>query len=375
MKTCNESPIMGMREASRKETFVVIGFGASRNGGIPEVTMQIITALRSRGARVWEVNLSGPRFQRVTGWARLTLALLLGMRPIVMHGYLFEACRLLRPLCRDWVVWAHGIEVWGTCGLRRTPSLGQASLVVAVSEFTAMQLSLRDPSLPVVIVHPCAMCAGRKRTWPLPEAAEIVTVARLSASEGYKGHDMTIRAIHLLQSRGIRVTYHVIGRGDPSEVDRLSQLALSLGVSRQVIFHGFLPDNEVSRLYGSCCAFVMPSRVTRRDDGLWGGEGFGIVYLEAAMHELPSVACNEGGQTDVIVHGKTGLLVDPRPEEVADAIEKLCDSNVSHQMGVAARCRAEAEFNFDSFTQRLWAALAREMDASPVRSLQGRSVP
>jgi phosphatidylinositol alpha-1,6-mannosyltransferase len=134
-------------------------------------------------------------------------------------------------------------------------------------------------------------------------------------------------------------------------------LARQLGVDGQVKFHGFLPDTEVSRLYESCYAFVMPSRVTRHEDRLWGGEGFGIVYLEAAMHGLPSIACNEGGQTDIIVHGATGLLVAPRPEDVANAIEMLSDSSVARRMGTAARSRVKAEFNFESFAQRLWAAL------------------
>jgi phosphatidylinositol alpha-1,6-mannosyltransferase len=341
----------------RAERFVVIGFGVSRNGGIPEVTMQMITALRIHGAAVWEVNLGCRRLHRIAAWARITLALLLGMRPIVMHGYLFEACRHLRPLSRHWVVWAHGIEVWGAYGVRKTPSLGQASLIVAVSEFTATQLRGRDPALPVVIVHPCAMCPGHERVSPIPEAVAIVTVARLSASEGYKGHDTTIGAVAILRARGMRVSYHIVGSGESAEIDRLSSLARQLGVDGQVKFHGFLPDTEVSRLYESCYAFVMPSRVTRHEDRLWGGEGFGIVYLEAAMHGLPSIACNEGGQTDIIVHGATGLLVAPRPEDVANAIEMLSDSSVARRMGTAARSRVKAEFNFESFAQRLWAAL------------------
>ena len=52
----------------------------------------------------------------------------------------------------------------------------------------------------------------------------------------------------------------------------------------------------------------MPSRLVPNS---LGGEGFGIVYLEAGAHGLPCVAANVGGSVDAVVDGETGLLVDP----------------------------------------------------------------
>ena len=64
----------------------------------------------------------------------------------------------------------------------------------------------------------------------------------------------------------------------------------------------------------------MPSRLP--PDG--GGEGFGIVYLEAAAHGLPVVAGNVAGARDAVADGETGLLVDPTdPLAVADAATSL----------------------------------------------------
>ncbi len=51
----------------------------------------------------------------------------------------------------------------------------------------------------------------------------------------------------------------------------------------------------------------MPARLP--PDGV-GGEGFGIVFLEAAAHGLPAVGGNVGGVVDAVVDGETGLLVD-----------------------------------------------------------------
>lgn len=322
--------------------------------------MQVIRALQARDARVWEVAFVGRRRWRMSKWAVVVLALLLGMRPIVMHAYLFEACRPLHWLSRRWVVWAHGIEVWGRHGLRMSPNLGSAERVIAVSRFTSMQIRIDRPDLPVTVVHPCAMCDVPGTKSVANCSNEIVTVARLSTDEAYKGHDLTMEALGVLSRRGILVRYHIIGKGDRSEIDRLGMLARHLGIDDHVTIHGYLSDPEVSKIYSRSRAMVMPSQVIRREDSLWGGEGFGIVYVEAAMHGLPSIGCIEGGQTDIIIDGVTGRLVPPDPAALANAIEELCDPVLSRQMGAEARRRAEAEFSFDRFRRSVWGALAQD---------------
>ncbi len=95
----------------------------------------------------------------------------------------------------------------------------------------------------------------------------------------------------------------------------------------------------------------MPSRVP--GDGL-GGEGFGIVYMEASWHELPVVAGNAGGAVDAVVDGETGLLVDANdPVAVADAlIRLLLDRELSSRLGRRGAERAR-EFAWPIITQRV----------------------
>jgi phosphatidylinositol alpha-1,6-mannosyltransferase len=60
-----------------------------------------------------------------------------------------------------------------------------------------------------------------------------------------------------------------------------------------------------------------------------GGEGFGIVFLEAAAHGLPVVAGAVAGAQDAVVDGETGILVDPTDESaVAAAISELLGDTV-----------------------------------------------
>jgi glycosyltransferase involved in cell wall biosynthesis len=86
-----------------------------------------------------------------------------------------------------------------------------------------------------------------------------------------------------------------------------------------------------------------------------GGEGFGIVYLEAGAHGLPCVAGNVGGSVDAVVDGESGLLVDPTDHvAVADAIaDLLLDPDLRTRLGEAGRARAE---------KLSWAHMAEQVD-------------
>lgn len=53
-------------------------------------------------------------------------------------------------------------------------------------------------------------------------------------------------------------------------------------------------------------------------------EGFGIVVLEANALGIPAIGSRDSGIADAIVHGQTGLLVNPhQPEEIKAAIATI----------------------------------------------------
>src|SRR5439155_18622394 len=110
-----------------------------------------------------------------------------------------------------------------------------------------------------------------------------------------------------------------IGAGPRRE--QFERFADIYGVDINVHFLGQVTNQERDTWLERAHVFAMPSRVP---GGGLGGEGFGIVYMEASWHGLPVVAGNVGGAVDAVVDGETGLLVDANdPVAVSDAVTRL----------------------------------------------------
>lgn len=161
----------------------------------------------------------------------------------------------------------------------------------------------------------------------------VVTVARMT--DAYKGHDVMIEALAELKNEFRDVRWIVIGEGRLS--GELELRARERGLTHNAEFVGAVDDATRDALIAESDVFAMPSRAERG-----AGEGFGIVYLEAAAAGLPVVAADEGGALDAVIDGVTGLLVDPRdPERVCEALGKLLrDPELRDELGENGRRRA-----------------------------------
>jgi len=190
------------------------------------------------------------------------------------------------------------------------------------------------------------------------ERPTVVTVARLEQS--YKGHDILIRALALIRERVPDVEWLVVGDG--SLRHPLERMTAEAGVSGAVRFLGAVADAERDAALERAHVFAMPSRLP---PGGVGGEGFGIVYLEAAARGLPVVAGNVGGALDAVVHGETGLLVEPEdPAAVADAISTLLlEPQRARALGAGGMRRAQGF---------AWPLIARQLE-DLVLDLTGRA--
>ncbi len=183
---------------------------------------------------------------------------------------------------------------------------------------------------------------ARKRL-DLPfDASIILTVTRFVPR---KGIDVTIRAVADLQKK-MPLTYAVIGSG--TDRGRLEVIAKETGA--KVTWASPANDEEKWVWYAACDAFVMPARETADDI-----EGFGIVYLEAAMAGRPTIAGQSGGAKEAVVDQVTGLIVDENDEQaVQQAILKLIeDTDFAKKLGAAGRQRVEKDFQWQERWEKL----------------------
>jgi phosphatidylinositol alpha-1,6-mannosyltransferase len=174
------------------------------------------------------------------------------------------------------------------------------------------------------------------------ETKVILTVGRIDAEERYKGHDTVIEAMRLVLGSIPNAEYWVVGDG--TDRPRLEAVARETGVGRAVRFFGQVQD--VTPFYEECDVFVMVAETI--DDGtVIKGEGFGLVYIEAASFGKPIIAGDCGGATDAVIDDCTGFLIPPKePGILADRLVYLLKNpDVAKAMGQRAKKRVLTHFN------------------------------
>src|SRR5262249_47742645 len=135
--------------------------------------------------------------------------------------------------------------------------------------------------------------------------------------------------------------------GDGDDRSRLEALARSTGVSQKVRFFGKVSHQELLDLYARARVFAMPS----------SGEGFGLVFVEAMRYGMPCI-CSYDSSAEIVLHERTGLVVNQNPAKVAEAcIRLLRDAELADKMSAAGQLRYASDFTFSAMKDRLLRAL------------------
>lgn len=117
-----------------------------------------------------------------------------------------------------------------------------------------------------------------------------------------------------------------------------------------IIFTGKLSPEDLANEYKTANVFVLPAIVDHKGDT----EGLGVVLIEAMELGLPIVASNVGGIPDVVVDGKSGILVPEKdPVALAEAFKRLeADVTLIQKLLAGARKRIEECFTWDGIIER-----------------------
>ena len=276
-----------------------------------------------------------------------------------------------------WVV-IYGIEAWGRLPTWKASALRLADRVITISDFTGEQVSrLHHVESRRLVTLPGVLDEGLRGAspardwlsrWSLEGRRVVLTVARLAASEQYKGHDVVLQALPRVLEKVPNLTYLIVGDGD--DRPRLEAMAERLNVKDHVAFAGSLDmhreADKLAACYEASEVFVLPAR-TVLDERDPKGEGFGIVFLEAMAFGKPVIGPNNGAPAELIRHGEHGLLVKPEdPAAIAQALIRLLNSpDETRRMGESASQWVRQKYSYQSLCQRLRALLQGSTTEAP----------
>ena len=176
------------------------------------------------------------------------------------------------------------------------------------------------------------------------EGALVLLPARIARGKGH--HDLLLSARDLAL-KGLNITLAFAGAADVGaeslRADLLKEVA-SLELGDRVSVLGQLAPDELRDWYAASDVVVLPSYQ----------EGLGKVLLEAQAMGRPVVAYASGGIPDVVVNGRTGLLVRTGDRyALTSALEHLLtDPAGRRSMGVAAREFVVRDFSIAALIER-----------------------
>jgi glycosyltransferase involved in cell wall biosynthesis len=182
-------------------------------------------------------------------------------------------------------------------------ALGEARKVFATSRNVADRIRRSTGIEAEVLPHPPA---------PLPY--------RAAASEGFilsvNRLDRAKRIDMLLEAVAAEPTLRCVIAGEGPDRERLEQLARDRGLDGRATFAGRVSDLELADLYARCLGvFYAPV-----------DEDFGMVPFEAFLSEKPVLTTSDaGGPLEIVTDRQTGLVVEPRANELARAATWLAD--------------------------------------------------
>jgi colanic acid/amylovoran/stewartan biosynthesis glycosyltransferase WcaL/AmsK/CpsK len=199
-----------------------------------------------------------------------------------------------------------------------------------------------------VVVDEFAFRARRLRPG---EPVRVLTVGRLVEK---KGHGVALQAIADV-ARDVPVRYDIVGGGPLAE--RLETLVRELGLGGIVGLHGARDSAYVRALLDRAHLFVLASAEAADGDR----EGTPLALMEAQACGLPVVSTIHAGIPEVVLDGRTGLLVpENEPQALARAIRELIqDPGSWPALGECGRAHVRRVFDTAPCTTELLDVYAR----------------
>lgn len=200
-------------------------------------------------------------------------------------------------------------------------NLRRATRIASTSEVMARQVAALVPDLPPAFITPFGVDCEQFAPSDSRDSS-CITIGTVKTLAPKYGIDVLIRAFALL-IRDARIAeldsrqpLRLLLVGGGPDRAALQSLADELNVTARVEFAGQVLHNEVPQWLQKLDIYVAASRSD--------SESFGVAAVEASACGVPVVVSDAGGLPEVVLNGKTGLVV-PRdsPEALAESLLQL----------------------------------------------------
>ncbi len=214
-----------------------------------------------------------------------------------------------------------------------TEMLGECRRVFTNARNTASRLAKYNALPAEPLYHPPRL-APRLLTGPYDDY--VLSVGRI---ESVKRVDLIVNAMAICDPR-----IRLIIAGDGTQRANVERLAEQHGLTHRVSFLGSVGDDELVELYRRALAVIYPPF----------DEDFGYVTLEAFLARKPVITCRDsGGPNEFVVDGENGVVCEPAPAALADAINRVAaDRSRAAAMGDAGY-EIASQISWDGVIERL----------------------
>ena len=316
-------------------------------GGAEALVRELVRQLRARGYAVERISVPFKWYPKeeilphAAAWRLLDLSASNG-RPIdAVIATKFPSYFVRHPAKVTWLIHQYraAYELCGTAysdfhhteldvGLRdRLISLDREMLtesrrLFTISRLTASRLEKFNGVAAEPLYHPSRLAP---RLHPGRSGDYVLSVGRI---ESIKRVDLAVRAMEHVDRR-----VRLLVAGEGTQLENVRRVAEDRGLDDRVSFLGAVSDDELIELYaGALAAVYVPYE-----------EDYGYVTLESFLARKPVITAHDsGGPLEFVEHEVNGLICEPQPGALAEAINRLATNRTfAGSLGEAGHDRAK----------------------------------
>jgi len=247
---------------------------------------------------------------------------------------------------RPYSISAHAKDIWTIPDWEKREKLADCAFAVTCTALGAAHLAALAPVDRVALAYhgidaeAFAPWRGTRPPRAGDDPADPPIVLSVGRAVAKKGFDLLLRALARLPEGTAWRLVHV---GGGKLARRLRRLARRLGIAGRIEWRGALDQPGVLAAYRQADLFVLASRETRDGDR----DGIPNVLMEAQSQGLACIATRAGAIDELIVDGKTGVLVPPEnPAALAEAMLALIrDPARRREFGAEGERQVRARFD------------------------------